>query len=203
MNQFIFSTVQREILISVALQKFTSDKTEVFLNETQQIIGEWLTDYPASSGDNKKSREHIEKLTTQLDKTRGYLRSLPDVARNHLAAYWKYSEYKRKEWPSNINEIECFLLELQRCATDLVTPSGISKSVESDIVEKLAWAFVDTFRKKPTTSPDGPFVSYLKHLSENILTPQGNKIVFGKDLIASVLKHVKKRCDELDQFAKS
>ena len=202
MSIFKFTIAQRKALC-LNLNKYPQEQREVFLNETQRIICEWMIDYPARNGDNKKSREAIEKLSGQLDKTGGYIRALPDVARNHLAAYWKYWQYKRKGWPANIHEIECFLLELQHVTNDLITPSGINKSIESNIVEGLAWGFVDTFKERPTTSPDGSFMSYIKHLSENILITQGREIVFGKDLIASVLKHVRNRCDELDQFMKS
>lgn len=202
MTEFRFSTVQRKELILVALKTFPADLAETFLNEAQRIIGEWLIDYPTGSGDNKKSREGIERLATQIDKTHGDILLLTDDARNHLGAFWKHG-YKRKGWPANINEIQCFLLELKRCTTDLIQPGGISKSIESDIAENLAWAFVDTFKKLPTTTPLGPFMSFLAHLSVNILTPLGRPIVFGKDLVADVLRHVKKRCNQYNEFIKS
>lgn len=202
MNKFKFTGDQRKELIFVGLNKFPPDTAGIFLNETQRIINEWLTDYHSGSGDNKKSREGIEKLATQIDKTHGDILLLTDDARNHLGAFWKHG-YKRKGWPANINEIQCFLLELKRCTTDLIQPGGISKSIESDIVEKLAWAFVDTFNKLPTTTPGGQFMSFLAHLSENILTQPGRPIVFGKDLVADVLRHVKKRCNQYNEFIKS
>lgn len=201
MNEFKFTIAQRKALC-LNLNKYPEEQREVFLNVTQRIICEWMTDYPTRSCDNKKSRESIEKLATQIDKARGYMQLLTDDARNHLGAFWKHG-YRQKGWPANINEIQHLLFELNRCTTDLIQPGGISKSIERDIAERLAWGFVDTFKERPTTSPDGPFMSYIKHLSENILIPQGREIVFGKDLIASVLKHVRKRCDELDKFMKS
>jgi hypothetical protein len=203
MNEFEFSSEQRKQLILAGLKNYPSDLIQVFLNESQRIIREWVTNYPTGGRNNNKSRVGIEKLTTQLDKTHGYLRSLPDEAKNHLAVYWKHGEYKRKGWPADVNEIECFLLALHRCATDLIQPGGISKSIESSMVEELAWAFVDTFKETPTTTPSGPFMGFLKHLSENILTPQIRSIVFGKDLIAEVLRHVRERLDEYDKFIKS
>ena len=204
MNEFKFSDEQRKALIFVALKKFPADMTEVFLNESQRIIREWFTDYPVRNGDNKQNRERLEMLATQLDKTRNYMLLLPDMGRQQLAAYWKYGYHKPKGLTCNIKDIESLLFELQRCIVDVMQPGGISKSIESDLVEKLAWAFVDTYRRKPTTSPDGPFMCYLKHLSENILSAQDNgQVVLGKGLIADVLKHVRKRLDELDQFIKS
>lgn len=204
MNEFKFTNNQRLVFIAACFNKYQTNLTEVFLNESQRLVAEWLTNHPCRDGDNKESRERLEMLTGQLEKTRNYLKLLPDMAKQQLAGYWKYSTYKRQGWPGSLNEIECFLLELQSCTADLIQPGGIRKSIESDLVESLAWAFVDTFRKKPTTSPDGSFMSFLKHLSENILSsPNGRKVTFGKDLVAGVLKHVKNRLDELDKFQNS
>lgn len=201
MNEFKFSDEQREILISVVLKKFPADLTEIFLSESQRIIVEWLTDYPARNGDNKQNRERLEMLANQLDKTRDYMLLLPDMARQQLAAYWKYGYHKPKGLTGNIKDVEFLLIELQRCIADVIQPDGISKSIERALIENLAWAFVNTFRRKPTTSPDGPFMCYLKHLSENILSAQDNgKLVFGKDLVVGVLKHVRKQLDDEDKF---
>lgn len=204
MNEFRFSDEQRGILISVVLKKFPADLREVFLSESQRIIGEWLTDYPAGNGDNKQNRERLEMLATQLDKTRDYMLLLPEMAQQQLAAYWKYGYHKPKGLTGNIKDVELLLIELQRCIADVIQPDGISKSIERALIEDLAWAFVETFRTRPTTSPDGPFMCYLKHLSENILSAQDNgKVVFGKALVAGVLKHVRKQLDDEDKFMTS
>ncbi|OGT17896.1 MAG: hypothetical protein A3J49_04345 [Gallionellales bacterium RIFCSPHIGHO2_02_FULL_57_16] len=204
MNEFRFSDEQRKALIFVALKKFPADMTEVFLNESQRIIREWFTDYPVRNGDNKQNRARLEMLATQLGKTRDYMLLLPDMGRQHLAVYWKYGYHKPKGLTCNIKDIESLLFELQRCIADVIQPDGISKSIERELIEKLAWAFVETFRTRPTTSPAGPFMCYLDHLSENILSAQDNgKVVFGKGLVAGVLKHVRKQLDDEDKFMTS
>lgn len=204
MNEFRFSDKQRKELIFVALKEFPADLTEVFLNESQRIIGEWLTDYPVRNGDNKQNRERLEMLANQLGKSRDYMLLLPGVARQQLAAYWKYGYHKPKGLACNIKDIELLLIELQQCIADVIQPDGISKSIERALIENLAWAFVDTYRKKPTTSPDGPFMCYLKHISENILSAQDNsKVVLGKDLVAGVLKYVRKQLNDKDKFMES
>lgn len=191
MDKFKFTTRQRQEFIAAGLKQFPADQTEVFLNEAQRITREWLSNYPTRHGNNKESRERLEMLAKQLDKTRHYMLLLTDLARNALAAR------------CNLKELEFSLFKLQSNVTETIQPSGITKSIESDLAESLAWAFVDTYEKRPTTSPTGPFVGFLKNLSENVLSPAGEHVTFGKDLICGVLRHVKRRLDECDEYIKS
>lgn len=192
MKKFQFTAGQRQELIAAGLKQFPVDQTEVFLNEAQRITGEWLSNYPTRHGSNKKSRERLEMLAKQLEKTRHYLLLLPELARLQLGMSW------------NLKEIELSLLEFQQSVTETIQPSGITKSIEGDLIESLAWAFVDTYSKRPTTSPAGPFMNFMKNLSENVLIPTDvNRVTFGKALIAGVLRHVKSRLDEYDKHIMS
>ena len=205
MNEFIFTTEQRETLISVSLNKFPTDKTEVFLNESQRIIGEWLKNNPTRYGNNKTSRERLQSLDTQLSKTIQSLKLLPQLAQSHFEKSWQSAEHTKQGWPDSLNEIENFLMDLQRCAACSIPREGISKSIEGDLIEGIAWAYVDTYNILPTTTPEprGEFISYLNHLSCNILSPQIGTIILGKDLISGVIKHVKNRCSEYNKFIQS
>lgn len=202
MFEFKYTKQQREQLVAAAKFKFSPDYIDVFLNESQRLVAQWLNDFPSEFSDNKKSREAIKNFIKKLESAKNAMRTLPSMSKDNLANNWRIG-YAGKKYPSSLSELEVLFLDMERCASDLITNHGTSRSIESKLICDLACSYVDTFKKCPTTSPGGSFMNFIKELSENIISPDYKKVVFGKDLIATEIKYIKNRCKEMDEFNRS
>lgn len=194
-KKFSFTPAQRTQLIKAALSKVEDKSAQSFLNRCEEVIITWYKYWPATKPivSTRDIQHNLKNLADSLQSAHAAMKLLPASAKYAIA-----SERIRDSNPSH-KRIDKFIQKTEESMFNLAllarsvsancaAVGGIKKECEAQLVTELADVYVRTFLKHPTVSPNGPFMCFVKEISNIINLPGGGEFKAGKDLISSAIK---------------
>lgn len=207
MSRFEFNQKERADLRNrLSLPRCDAKQIGQFLDGAQSNIDEWLKDWPAKSCPPLgKRRDSLDKLASQIHKTRMMIEMLPEQldsllwinfrGRNPPESSGRKADGRGvspREWNALRNQTMEFLFDLQLTAADLRTQiggfrGGVDALRKVTLVKELATSYFFAFGRRPATTPDGEFFGVAKEI-ENVLNGRGFPMRIGKGVVGAAIK---------------
>lgn len=204
---FTFSKKQRRTLAG-QMKRLPADLVQSFLNRCEQAISEWQADWPLERmAGNKGAGDQLRALSDALLKVRCKIMNLPEGTSRALWIRLHEAQTERntiRPWAVRDTFVSGLLMLEQEAGTlagDLSGAVGVVKSCESDLVDRLVQAYLDSsFSRPPSDATNGIFMRVLGELENILPMPGSGKLTMGRDIAGASIKWHKRREAEFAQY---
>lgn len=180
---FVFpSNTRFDLWNRLEAARLPHEQIDSFVNRCQVAISRWQEQYPLKKVRPDDIAYRLKMLGAHIDKLRRDILCLTGGAE---ASYWAFLA-GCANWQKKRDEVVALLSEMHQATgceqAENARYNGYQKRRHAELVRCIALVYFEEFKRKPASTPSGPFFESLSFIGDAL------NLELGKSLVATVIR---------------